>query len=62
MKEFQVSLDIRESEINRIKHILQSRDEDLTIAVNALKTCEAKLDDQTTELELKNGENNRLRK
>ena len=62
MKQYQNEIDIREMEKNRVKKILESRDADCTLLQTRLGIAEERVEDVEKELELKSGENNRLRK
>ena len=53
---------MREMEINRIKRILDKKDTDCNIHCANLAVAEERAKDLEEELELKSGENNRLRK
>ena len=62
MQQYQNEIDIREMEINRVKKILESRDADCQLLQTRLGIAEDRVEDLEQELELKSGENNRLRK
>ena len=49
-------------EINRVKKILELRDSDCQLLSQRLLQCEDRVTDLEAELDLKSGENNRLRK
>ena len=58
----QNEFDIREMEINRIKKVVEERDREIAHLTTEKNMCEATLKDIDEELEMKSGENNRLRK
>lgn len=58
---YQNEIDIREEEINRLKRQMAQRDEDIRNMNNRLTAMGDRLRDIEEELELKSGENNRLR-
>ena len=62
MQEKQAEIDIAELEINRIKRVLEKRDNEIVHLTTQNKMLEARLADIEDELEMKSGENNRLRK
>jgi septal ring factor EnvC (AmiA/AmiB activator) len=49
-------------EINRVKKLLEMRDKDLCLSQSQLKITEERAADLDAEMEMKSGENNRLRK
>ena len=61
-QQYQHEIDMREMEINRIKRILDKKDTDCNIHCANLAVAEERAKDLEEELELKSGENNRLRK
>lgn len=62
MQQYQNEVDIREMEINRVKKILEMRDADCQLLSQQLLKAEDRVADLEAELDLKSGENNRLRK
>lgn len=58
---YQNEIDIREEEINRLKRQSIQRDEEIRNLENRLGTMTDRMKDIEEELELKSGENNRLR-
>ena len=62
IQQYQNEIDIREMEINRIKKILESKDADNLHLNTQLNMQKERLSDIEDELEMKSGENNRLRK
>ncbi len=58
---YQNEIDIREEEINRLKRQMSQRDDDLTNLTNRLQAMASRMKDIEDELELKSGENNRMR-
>lgn len=62
LQEKQAEIDIAEMEINRIKRVLEKRDQENTYLDTQLKMTNDRLSDIEDEMELKSGENNRLRK
>ena len=62
IQDIQNEVDIREKEINRIKKILEQRDQENMHLTTQLNIAEDRLRDIEEELEMKSGENNRLRK
>jgi len=62
IKQYQGEIDIREMEINRIKKMLEQRDADNVHLNTQVNMQKERLDEIDIELELKSGENNRLRK
>lgn len=62
MQRKQVEIDTAEMEINRIKRILEKRDQDVTFLDTQYKMATDRLAGIEDELELKSGENNKLRK
>ena len=53
---------MREAEINRIKRILENKDNECCLLTTVLKVARNRLIELEEELERKAGENNRLRK
>lgn len=62
LKTYETEVDMREKEINRIKKMLEIRDEDCDVLLKNLKMREEQVADLTESLELKSAESNRLRK
>ena len=62
LMQLQNEVDIREMEINRIKKITEERDREIGHLTTQKNMQEATLKDIDEELEMKSGENNRLRK
>lgn len=62
LQQYQNEIDIREMEINRVKKLLEMRDKDLSLCQSQLKITEDRAADLDAEMEMKSGENNRLRK
>ena len=62
LQEKQAEIDTAEMEINRIKRVLEKRDQEIVHQQTQLKISSDRLADIEDELELKSGENNRLRK
>lgn len=62
LMQLQNEVDIREMEINRIKKITEDRDREIEHLSTLKNMQEATLKDIEEELEMKSGENNRLRK
>ena len=62
LMQMQNEIDIREMEINRIKKITEERDREIAHLTTEKNMQEATLKDIEEELEMKSGENNRLRK
>ena len=60
--QLQNEIDIREMEINRIKKVTEERDREIGHLTTEKNMQEATLKDIEEELEMKSGENNRLRK
>lgn len=58
---YQNEIDIREEEINRLKRILGQKEEDIRTLNLKLTQMSERMRDIEDELELKSGENNRLR-
>ena len=58
---YQNEIDMREEEINRLKRQLAQRDEDIQMLTGRMATMSQRMKDIEEELELKSGENNRLR-
>lgn len=58
---YQNEIDIREEEINRLKRQMAQRDEDIRNLNNRVTAMSDRMKDIEEELELKSGENNRLR-
>ena len=58
---YQNEIDIREEEINRLKRLMGQRDEDNRIQQLKIDQMQERMNDIEEELELKSGENNRLR-
>ena len=58
---YQNEIDIREEEINRLKRQLGQREEDLRMLTLKHSQISERLKDIEDELEMKSGENNRLR-
>jgi chromosome segregation ATPase len=58
---YQNEIDIREEEINRLKRILGQKEEDVRTLNLKLALISERMRDIEDELELKSGENNRLR-
>lgn len=62
LQEKQAEIDTAEAEINRIKRVLEKRDQDILHLETQLKMANSRISDIEDELEMKSGENNRLRK
>ncbi len=62
LQQYQNEIDLREMEINRVKKLLEMRDKDLSLCQSQLKITEDRAADLDAEMEMKSGENNRLRK
>ena len=62
IQQYQNEIDKREMEINRIKKILEERDNENMHLTTQLNMAKDRLEEIEAELEMKNGENNRLRK
>jgi copper chaperone CopZ len=62
LKEKQVEIDTAEMEINRIKRVLETKDAQTKTLECQLTASNEKLADISNDIELKAGENNRLRK
>lgn len=62
LQQYQNEIDIREIEINRIKKMMELKDREHDHLMTQFKMSEARLADIEEELEMKSGENNRLRK
>lgn len=62
LMQLQNEIDIREMEINRIKKVTEERDREIGHLTTEKNMQEATLKDIEEELEMKSGENNRLRK
>ena len=62
LKTYETEVDLREREINRIKKMLESRDEDCDMLLKNLKIREEQVSDLTESLEMKSAESNRMRK
>ena len=60
--QYQNEIDIREMEINRIKKIMEQKDQEFSHLETQYNMQSHSLKDIEDELELKSGENNRLRK
>lgn len=58
---YQNEIDIREEEINRLKRTLMNRDEEIGMLTAKTEQMAERMADIEEELELKSGENNRLR-
>lgn len=58
---YQNEIDIRELEINKLKRQFDSQGEDLMNANSRIETMTSRMERIEEELELKSGENNRLR-
>lgn len=59
---YQNEIDIREEEINRLKRQMDQRDEEVANLESRLQAMADRMRDIEDELELKSGENNRMRK
>lgn len=59
---YQNEIDIREEEINRLKRQMGQRDDEITNLTSRLQAMSDRMKDIEDELELKSGENNRMRK
>jgi len=55
-------VDLREVDINRIKRILEQKDSECQLRTTELKIANRRLVEIEQELEMKSGENNRLRR
>ena len=53
---------MREADINRIKRVLEGRDSELLLKTTELNIANKRLAEIEAELEMKSGENNRLRR
>jgi len=62
MQQYQNEVDIGEIEINRIKKVLEQKDRDIEHLTTQYNMSSDRLTDIEEELEMKAGENNRLRK
>ncbi len=58
---YQNEIDIREEEINRLKRTLMGREEEIQMLTAKQEQMAERMADIEEELELKSGENNRLR-
>lgn len=61
-QQYQCEIDLREMEISRIKKLLESKDSDCNLLATRLQISEDRAGDLDAEMEMKSGENNRLRK
>ena len=62
IEQYQNELDIREIEINRIKKLMEQKDVENNGLKADIRVKEGIIVDRDEELEMKSGENNRLRK
>ena len=62
LQQYQNEIDLREMEINRIKKMLEQKDNDCNLLTTRLIMMEDRCKDLEDEMEMKSGENNRLRK
>ena len=62
LQQYQNEIDIREIEINRLKKLMELKDREHDHLMTQFRMSEARLADIEEELEMKSGENNRLRK
>lgn len=62
LQQYQGEIDLREIEINRIKKLLEQKDSDCSLLTTKLQISEDRANDLDEEMEMKSGENNRLRK
>lgn len=62
LQEKQAEIDTAELEINRIKRVLEKRDHEIVHLSTEAKMTSDRLADMEEEMEMKSGENNRLRK
>lgn len=62
LQQYQGEIDIREMEINRIKRILESKDNECNLLTAERNMMQDRVKDLEEEMEMKSGENNRLRK
>ncbi len=60
--QYQNEVDLREMEINRVKKLLEAKDADCNLLIKRLEMSEDRANDLDAEMEMKSGENNRLRK
>lgn len=62
LQQYQNEIDLREMEISRVKKILEAKDTDCNLLTAKLNMSDDRCQDLEDEMELKSGENNRLRK
>jgi hypothetical protein len=62
LTQYQNEVDLREMEISRKNKILETKETDLTLLNTKLSISDDRCKDLEDEMELKSGENNRLRK
>ena len=62
IQKYQNEIDMREIEINRLKKLMEQKDREMDHLSTEKNMQKDRLDDIEEELELKAGENNRLRK
>ena len=62
LQEKQAEIDTAELEINRIKRVLEKRDNEIVHLTTEARMMTDRLTDMEEEMEMKSGENNRLRK
>lgn len=62
LQQYQNEIDLREMEINRVKKLLEQKDADCSLLTTRLVMSEERAQDLEEEMEMKSGENNRLRK
>lgn len=61
-QQYQNEIDLREMEINRVKKLLEAKQADCDLLTTRLQISEDRANDLDSEMEMKSGENNRLRK
>ena len=61
-QQYQNEIDLREMEINRVKKLLEAKCSDCDLLTTRLQISEDRANDLDAEMEMKSGENNRLRK